>query len=165
MPMLADCVQSFISQKPCSCIQISGLPSSIPSMLDTSYNPHITSQISWFHSYWLYIPVEYIVPSLQTVFKQSSPRHPAAVSKSLGGLVGFLACYTHPTILISLLIYHGFIVTNSIFQLNTLSQACRGCSNNHLPDTLQKIIISQTPCSCILISRWPGSIPSMLHTP
>ena len=130
--MLLVDVQSIISQTPFGCIQLSGWPSSISSMLHTCYKPHITSQISWVHSYSLYIPVEYTVPFFQRVYSQSSPRYPAAVSKSPGCPVAFLACYTHPTILILLLRYLGFMVTDSIFQLN-----CRGCSNNHLPDTLQ----------------------------
>ncbi len=61
-PMLLVDVQSIISQTPFGCIQLSGWPSSISSMLHTPYKPHITSQISWVYSYLLYILVEYTVP-------------------------------------------------------------------------------------------------------
>src|SRR6266404_327801 len=96
---------------------------------------------------------------LSDVYSQSSPRHPTAVSKSPDAPVAFLACYLHPTSLITLLKYFCFIVTDSVFLLNTLSYAFRQCTVNHLQS-----IISQTPCSCIQISRHPSSIPSMLHT-
>ncbi len=90
----------------------------------------------WYHSYWLCIPVEYTVSCLQRMYTQSSPRHPPAVSKSLEAPVGYQSYYAHPTSLIPLLRYFGFIVTDSVFLLSTLSHSCRGCTLNHLSDTL-----------------------------
>src|SRR6266404_4440000 len=78
----------------------------------------------------------FLLSTLSHACSQSSPRHPAAVSKSPGGLIGFLTCYTHATSLIPHLRYIDFIVMDSIFLLSTLSHACRGCTLNPLPDTL-----------------------------
>jgi len=128
-------VQSILSQTPCSCIQISRRPGRIPSIPCTSYEPNNTFQIPWFHSYGLYCM--FLLSTLSHACSQSSPRHPAAVSKSSGGLIGFLTCYTHATSLSPHLRYIGFIVMDSIFLLSTLSHACRGCTINDLPDTLQ----------------------------
>src|SRR6266404_1147659 len=47
--LVLDSVQSTISQTPCSSIQISGQPGSIPSMLHTPYKPYTTSQIASYH--------------------------------------------------------------------------------------------------------------------
>ena len=119
------------------CVQLSQRPAEFPSMLCASCKPHNTSQILQFHSFSLYCILQCAMFCRGHTIKQSSPRLPAALSKSPEALVGFLAYYAHPTGPITLLRYLGFIVNDFIFLLSTLSHACRGCTLNHLPDTLQ----------------------------
>ena len=162
--MLVEGVQSMISQIPSNSIQITGSSGRIPSMLHTSYKPHTTSQIPWFDSNWLCIPVGYTVPCLQRVYTWSSPRHPVAVSKSLEAPVGPLAYYAHPSSSITLLRYFGFIGTNSIFLLSTLSHPCRGCSINPAalfksPEALVGFLACYThPAILIPLLRYLGFI-------
>ncbi len=126
-----------------------------PSMLCTSYQPHKSSQIPWYHSISLYIPVEYNVPCLQKVNTKSSPRCPVTLSISQKAPVSFLACHEHPTSLITLLRYFSFTASDCILQCSMLRD---NILYNHS-------IISQTPCGCIQISGSPGRIPSILCTP
>src|SRR6266404_46052 len=58
--------------------------------------------------------VQYTVQCLQRVYNELSLRHCTVVSKSPGVLGGFLACHAHPSSLISLLRYFGFIVSDCI---------------------------------------------------
>jgi len=55
-PMFVEGVTWITSQTPYSCIQISGSPGGIPSMLYISFKPYITSQIPWLYRFRLYMP-------------------------------------------------------------------------------------------------------------
>ena len=71
---------------------------------------------------------------LQRVHNQSFPRYPAPISKSPGGPEALLLCYAHPTSLITLLRYFGFIVSDCM--INSMSNVCRGWTINHFTVTL-----------------------------
>src|SRR6266404_2308859 len=74
------------------------------------------------------------------------------LSKSPGGPEALLLCYAHPTGLVTLLRYFGFIVSDCMF--NSMSVFAEGVQS----------VISQLFCIYLQISRRPGMIPSMLST-
>src|SRR6266404_3277979 len=64
------------------------------------------------------------------VYNESSLRHCTVVSKSPGVPRGFLACYVHPSILISLLRHFYFTDSKCIYLFNTMSHIMTQESHN-----------------------------------